>query len=153
MEKPRICKDCWAQMPGVMPPPKPWRAAPYPGPRCATHHRARNKAGKGSAHAKYVQRTYGLLPGEYTRILSLQGGVCYLCRRAKGITKRLAVDHDHACCPETPTCGRCTRGLLCGPCNKLMGHLRDDPAAFTRGAEYLRLPPARIVIWERGPNG
>lgn len=145
MSKP--CKVCVAE--GVA----TRRPAPYPGPRCASHHRARKKVTKASAHEAYVQRTYGMRPGEYDRILELQGGACYLCRRATGRTKKLAVDHDHACCPETPTCGRCNRGLLCGPCNKFMGHARDDIEFFRRGEQYLKLPPGRIVLWERGPNG
>lgn len=143
----RRCKDC------VSAGTDRGRPAPHPGPRCATHHRARRKTSKASTHEKYVQKTYGLRPGEYERILALQGGVCYLCRRAKGTTKKLAVDHDHACCPETPACGKCVRGLLCGPCNKILGHARDSVAFFDRGRSYLELPPGRIVRWERGPDG
>jgi Recombination endonuclease VII len=36
--------------------------------------------------------------------------------------------------------------LLCGVCNRLVGFLRDDPAAFDRMAGYLRSPPARKVL-------
>lgn len=82
---------------------------------------------------------------QYWQLYEYQGGHCYLCQRATGKRKRLAVDHDHACCPTTPTCGRCTRGLCCGTCNKMFGHLRDDPAAFLRGAEYLTNPPAHRI--------
>lgn len=143
LRPPKPCKDCGSTTRKLTP----------PGPRCATCHRARKKVTKASTHENYVGKTYGLKPEEYARILELQSGRCYLCRRATGATKKLAVDHDHACCPETPTCGRCTRGLLCGPCNKIMGHARDDQEFFERGKQYLRLPPARIVIWERGPDG
>lgn len=99
---------------------------------------------------------YRLTPELYWAIHAAQGGACAICQRAKGRplnappgnkAKRLAVDHDHRCCPKTPTCGTCTRGLACSTCNKrVLGHLRDDPDAFLRGAEYLRNPPARGVL-------
>lgn len=115
-----------------------------PGPRCASCHRDTKAARKAAVHEAYVLKTYGLKAGEYALLLHKQGGVCYICRRAKGITKKLAVDHDHAT--------GYVRGLLCGPDNKLIGHLRDDPEAFDRAAEYLRNPPARKFIGLRKPE-
>jgi hypothetical protein len=52
---------------------------------------------------------------EYDRRLRAQNGVCAICRRRD--KRRLAVDHDHGCCPTSETCGRCVRGLLCFDCN------------------------------------
>jgi hypothetical protein len=76
-----------------------------------------------------VANTYGLKPGEYEKMYKEQGGVCAICQRATGKTKRLAVDHDH----DTLL----VRGLLCGPCNKLVGYFRNSPEAFRRAAVYL----------------
>ena len=57
---------------------------------------------------------------QYDALLSAQGGVCAICSRPP--TKQfLAVDHDHACCPGSRTCGQCVRGLLCGHCNRQLG--------------------------------
>jgi recombination endonuclease VII len=96
------------------------------------------------SHDAYVSRTYGIPLGSYRLLYEAQGGVCYICRRSKGTTKRLAVDHDHRT-------GR-VRGLICKPCNWLLGHSRDDPEMFTRAREYLLNPPARSVIYgERAP--
>jgi hypothetical protein len=132
------CKDC---------PPDSKRPSPHAGPRCATHHREQKARQREAAFARRLWNTYRLKLKDYYKILELQGGACYICQRAKGIRKKLAVDHDHACCPETPTCGKCTRGLLCTVCNKkVLGHLRDDPAALRRGAEYLENPPAKVVL-------
>ncbi|WP_084481783.1 endonuclease VII domain-containing protein [Nocardia grenadensis] len=111
-------------------------------PRCTTHTRAKKKSGKANAHDKMCQRTYGMAPGEYQRLYEFQGGRCYMCPR-NGRTKKLAVDHDHSCCPETPTCGRCNRGLLCSDCNQLLGRTGDNPEFFHRGATYLITPPAQ----------
>ena len=78
---------------------------------------------------------YGLADGEYDRLYRFQGGVCAGCRRSTGAVRRLAVDHNHAT-------GE-VRGLLCKPCNRMVGWFRDDPLTFLRLAEYLEAPPAR----------
>jgi len=130
-EKLRICKDCVAETDPLLAPPK--RPAPHPGPRCATHHRAAVKAAKAQAHDRKSQRVYGLAPGQYEELYAFQDGHCALCLRATGKTKRLAVDHDHAT-------GE-VRGLLCGPCNQILGHGRDDPEYFQRIIDYLSQPP------------
>lgn len=92
-----------------------------------------------------MERVYGVGPARYAAIYVAQGGRCAGCQRATGATKRLAVDHDHACCPGPTSCGACVRGLLCGPCNQLLGHFRDDPQTFLRLANYLINPPAKKV--------
>lgn len=119
----RVCKDC-------EPRPKPL-AAPHPGPRCHNHHRVFVKASKAARHETYVQRTYGLEPGEYERLLEAQGGVCAICHVATGRSKRLAVDHRHSD-------GK-VRGILCGPDNIMIGRL--GPAALRRAADYLEKDP------------
>lgn len=117
----RRCKDC---------PPETKREAPYPGPRCATHHREVKKTRSKAAHERMVTQTYqDMAFGDYDRLYEQQGRVCAICAWATGATKRLAVDHDHAT-------GR-VRGLLCSPCNRMVGYLRNDPAAFLRGFLYL----------------
>lgn len=115
------------------------RPAPYPGPRCATHHREARKAAKLRAHGRHVERTYGITAEEYWALYQAQDGRCFICRRATGKAKRLPVDHDHGT-------GE-VRGLLCGPCNRdVLGHLRHDPEALVRALEYLLDPPARAAL-------
>ena len=87
-------------------------------------------------------QVYGITGQEYWAIYEYQGKRCYICQRATGVRKRLSVDHCH----ETGI----VRGLLCQRCNRdVLGHLRDDPEAFWRGAQYLQNPPAVMVIGER----
>lgn len=138
-----MCKDCWTERSGLdfaervaFDQLKP-RPTPHPGPRCATHHRAVKRARKASAHEARVQKVYGLGPGEYDRLYAFQQGVCSICRRATGATRRLSVDHDHAT-------GE-VRGLICRPCNDMLGHARDDSAMFVRAAAYLKWPPIRAM--------
>lgn len=46
----------------------------------------------------------------------------------KGIL--LHVDHNHDCCPKTPTCGSCTRGVLCTRHNTGLEAFLDSPTVF-----------------------
>lgn len=133
----KICKDCYPPGTLLSALRKKPRPAPHPGPRCTTHWREKQKAVKAANHEKRVQNTYGLEAGEYARLYTFQGGLCALCRRATGASRRLSVDHDHAT-------GE-VRGLLCRPCNTLLGHARDKLSFFRRGIGYLTMPPFRAM--------
>lgn len=137
------CKDCVAEGLGTK------RPAPHPGPRCATHHRARRKAVKARSHELRVRSVYGLPPGFWEALYEAQGRGCAVCGRP-GLKRKLSVDHDHACCPGPTSCGKCVRGLACRVCNDFIGYLRDSPAAFARGCVYLADPPAKALLatWE-----
>lgn len=135
MSKGRQCKDCLAE--GIT----SKRKAPHPGPRCATHNRLVRKERSDRQHARHIGNVYGLTAEEYRELKDAQGGVCAICQRADGSSRRLSVDHDHVT-------GQ-IRSLLCRPCNDMLGHLRDDPEAFYRAAEYLLNPPALEVLGER----
>ena len=115
------------------------RKAPHPGPRCATHHRVKRRARSTVTWSQRIWETYGITEGEYWEIYEHQDNRCFICQRATGVRKRLSVDHCHA----TGT----VRGLLCTSCNRnVLGHLRDDPEALERAADYLRNPPAVEVL-------
>ncbi len=124
-----VCKDC---APGSA------RPAPFPGPRCATHHRVKRNAGRVSAWAARLLRNFGLTAEEYDRIKAAQGGTCYVCGTVRGVTKRLAVEHNH-------TTGL-LRGLSCGPCNWLLAKWGDDPARLRAVADALENPPATAAL-------
>lgn len=91
-----------------------------------------------NAHARALEKRYGITRKDYDDLYAAQGGVCYICRRANGKTRRLSVDHDHVS-------GR-VRGLLCRPCNNILGHLRDSIEAAERVVAFLKDPPAYDVI-------
>jgi hypothetical protein len=75
----------------------------------------------------YLQRRYKMTLDDYYRLLDEQDGCCATCGLFVGEAGRLAVDHDHNCCP-TPaqSCGKCNRGLLCMKCNTRLGTFKDD---------------------------
>lgn len=140
----RRCVDCEAQ--GV----ETKRPAPYGGPRsarCATHHRELKKRRSARAHELRVENSFGITAAEYQEIYVAQGGVCFVCRKARGIAKRLAVDHDHDRCGDHDPkvgCRDCVRALLCGPCNQMLG--RCDIEAFERAIVVLADAPAQKVL-------
>jgi len=133
MNKP--CKDCKSVT----------RKVTAPGPRCATCHRDRKAALKEASHGRWILKTYGITSEQYEALYEAQGGVCYICERATGKTRRLAVDHDH----KTGY----VRGLLCKPCNSILAHLRDSIDAANRVVNYLELPPAFDSIGKVKPDG
>lgn len=110
------------------------RPAPHPGPRCVTHHRTKVAADKARAQSNRDSNVYGMQPGDYEFIYNKQGRKCSLCQRATGKARRLSIDHDHN--------NGLVRGLLCRPCNDVLGHARDDVQYFLRAVEYLLNPPA-----------
>lgn len=113
------------------------RKAPHAGPRCATHHRIKRREVKKRSHAAHVLATYNLTEDEYWGLYNYQGQRCWLCQRSKGLSRKLSVDHSHSS-PYGEI-----RALLCLPCNRFLGHIRDDPESARRLADYLDSPPAR----------
>lgn len=87
---------------------------------------------------------YKITPEQFSDMLERQGGVCAICKQPEkvmsrwGTTYSLAIDHDHACCPqEAKCCGKCVRGLLCSACNNGLHRFRDDPTRLRAAANYL----------------
>lgn len=95
-----------------------------------------------NAHGRAIESRYGITQKDYDDLYAFQGGVCYICRRATGRTRRLTVDHDH----KTGM----VRGLLCRPCNTILGHARDMIEFFERCISYLKDPPySRMLRGEK----
>jgi Recombination endonuclease VII len=83
-------------------------------------------------------RKFGLNRNTYLEMLDLQGGVCAICGGAQQArATKFAVDHDHLCCPNQSSCGKCVRGLLCNACNAALGMMSDDPKKLRAAAAYL----------------
>jgi hypothetical protein len=80
-------------------------------------------------------RKYGITLAERTEMERAQGGVCAICQRPErnqrqGVTKALAVDHDHAT-------GQ-VRGLLCEDCNRGLGMFGDSTKTLLAAVAYLQ---------------
>lgn len=126
----RLCIDCLASDPTSTNKPVRKIATSDGEPkRCATHLREVTTRRRKQTRARQVERTYGISEEDNHALFLLQGGRCWLCSKATGATKSLAVDHDH----QTGE----VRGRLCGPCNQFIGKLGDDPEAARRLVQYL----------------
>ena len=92
---------------------------------------ARYKKNKLAVKDYQLKRNYGISLEEYNTRKSKQDGCCAICRQQ---ATTLCVDHCHAT-------GR-VRGLLCHPCNRGIGLLRESRQTFLAAIEYLYGPTA-----------
>ena len=89
-------------------------------------YRLRQQSKPGYTRKEALRRKYGMTLDAYDELYALAGGACEICRDPLPI---LHVDHNH-------DSGE-VRGLLCPPCNKGLGHFKDNPAILTQAIEYL----------------
>lgn len=81
---------------------------------------------------RYKLRQHGATVAEFQALMAAQGGVCAICKSPdpkNKLCKRLYVDHCH-------TTNR-IRGLLCRPCNSVLGFVQDQPDVLREAAAYL----------------
>ncbi len=77
-------------------------------------------------------RHYGITLIEYQELFAVQKGCCKLCGINQEELKRpLCVDHCHTT--------KVVRGLLCDPCNRGLGLLKDNIITLKNAVEYLEL--------------
>ena len=113
----------------------------HKGGRCKecqkAHQRRKYHADPDSHRHMHRRWKYGMSAEQYVGMLAEQGGRCAICGTTDPGRASFFVDHDHACCPGVKSCGACVRGLLCGPCNNVLGAARDNPAVLASAADYL----------------
>jgi hypothetical protein len=95
-------------------------------------------------YSQHIRLRYALTLEGLNALYLKQNGKCPIClKELSNPTLEDAnrwesnIDHDHNCCPEETTCGKCIRGLLCRDCNLLIGHAKDDLDTLKRAVEYL----------------
>lgn len=77
---------------------------------------------------KYKIR-YGITVAQYNQMLENQFGVCGICMSEPADNKKLVVDHNHHT-------GK-VRGLLCDPCNLMVGFYERKPDIAENLETYL----------------
>ena len=78
-----------------------------------------------------LKQKYGITLEQYQNLLDKQQNRCAICKIDKNLTrKRFCVDHCHI----TGT----VRGLLCTPCNTLLGRSKDNIELLTSAISYLK---------------
>lgn len=108
------CKDCSRK--GNL----EWRAK---NPERRRELDRRSYVNAGQARAR--ERKYNVTPEEQRILLAEQGNLCAIC----GDSNPTHLDHDHLS-------GR-VRGFLCAPCNKGLGHFKDNADNLKKASEYL----------------
>lgn len=73
-----------------------------------------------------LKHRYGLTADQIDEMWSAQGHACAICREP---VEKFHVDHCHG--------SGLVRGLLCGPCNKGIGQLKDDLGVLRSAVAYL----------------
>jgi hypothetical protein len=71
-------------------------------------------------------KKYNLTIQSYEIMYAQQGGKCAICDE---LSEKLDVDHNHIT--------HKVRGLLCGRCNKGLGHFEDNILLLHKAAQYL----------------
>mgnify|MGYP002414081203 FL=1 len=62
-------------------------------------------------------------------MLEQQGGVCAICAKDQHRGVNWHTDHCHKT--------KRVRGILCRPCNIMLGHIKDDVAVLKAAVDYL----------------
>lgn len=111
-----------------------WSNKHYLSTRCKPCHqeyRRNNPATPRNRKAEKLQLRYGMTYEQWESMRERENYRCMVCGISEDeLGKRLDVDHCH-------TSGK-VRGLLCNPCNTMIGHARDSVAVLEAAAAYLK---------------
>ena len=77
----------------------------------------------------HLKSEYGVTEFQFDRMYTEQGGKCAGCQKQLAYPSGALLDHDHAT-------GK-PRGLLCAPCNTMLGYVKDNPQTLRNLAAYL----------------
>ncbi len=87
--------------------------------------------------AYHLSRKYGISQSQYDSILEMQGGRCFICRKAEDeVVGKFHIDHSHTASEYIPA--NRIRGILCMMCNQSIIGDRTDPDIYMRASDYLR---------------
>lgn len=82
-----------------------------------------------AAAARSRKYFYGITDFDYQKLLTIQKGVCAICKQVCSLRGKLSVDHCHW--------ENRVRGLLCAACNAGIGLLKDSSDLCRKAARYL----------------
>lgn len=79
---------------------------------------------------RLIKSRYGISLLEYDRMYQIQSGRCAICsRHQSSLKKPLNIDHRHN--------DKQIRGLLCHPCNIMIGLANEDTGTLLKAVAYL----------------
>ena len=110
-----------------------WSNKQYVSARCKLCHqeyRRESPTTPRNRKAEKLQLRYGLTYEQWEKMRVNEGHSCMICGITEAETNRkLDVDHCHSS-------GK-VRGILCNPCNNMIGNAKDNVAALRAAADYL----------------
>lgn len=84
--------------------------------------------------AEKLKQRYGITLEQHEKLFEVQGRKCAICLTPDpGVKTSWQTDHCH-------TTGS-VRGILCQPCNTMLGKAQDNTATLARAISYLGSPP------------
>lgn len=90
-----------------------------------------SKAGKKAIRNAQLKLNHKVTPELWSEMMLNQKGLCKLCNTRFDLEHGWngmypVVDHDHSCCPNEKSCGKCIRGLIHRKCNTALGMFNDN---------------------------
>lgn len=122
-------------------------------PRCFLHKRAHERTLKAARKAKDRERVRGVTEADRALLWTAQGRACAICGHRLNAERRapsldhchdLAATHDH---PVEQACRRCTRGLCCWTCNRIVAGRKNVEPTSLLGRYKAGLCPAATIGW------
>lgn len=99
--------------------------------------RQENKAARRLSNKKTaLKQKYGLSWETYVSMYTEQAGECKICGTALHMLANSSNDTEDACVDHCHTTGK-VRGLLCRPCNLILGNCLENPEILANAIKYL----------------
>ncbi len=90
---------------------------------------SKSNKGQSSRRAAQLKFKYRISEKDFERMFRSQNGACAICESVSLSGKRLHIDHNHVT-------GK-VRGLLCQPCNHMIGNAKEAMIILYKAADYL----------------
>lgn len=97
---------------------------------CKKYYKNNSEKVKQAVRKRKLKHRYNLSPEDWLVMWEGQDGKCVICGKNFTRSSDANVDHNHKT-------GK-TRGLLCGGCNRGIGHFNDNSEIMMKAIEYLR---------------
>ena len=105
---------------------------------CSATCKSKYRTTSGSRKGNHLWTNFRIRESDYEKIMVAQNFRCAICGiHQSKVNRSFAVDHDHLCCSNRKSCGKCIRGLLCFECNIGLGKFKDSPQLLKNALNYI----------------
>jgi hypothetical protein len=94
------------------------------------------KENREKVNRRVRNHRHGITQDWFDAKIEQQDNRCAVCGRE--FTETPNIDHDHNCCLDLRSCEKCRRGLLCAPCNVLIGMAKESIEVLSNAIQYLK---------------